>query len=365
MDSPWLVSLVAGVGLLRYARGAAAAAPASTSTPIVVVGTKNKCAAGKYAQPGAAFCRSCPIGKFKTKHASRCAACPSGKTTPRAGSTVCTAVTSSPTRAPTPAVPTPNPTSAPTPPTRAPTPRPTPAGTQALVEVHATATLSGPTIAALQGDAELAMSIKRAFTAGLAEALGVAEDNVELLKTTSDSSGMHIAFKADFTNDCPPSNTFCFRKTHPHYKKHVLGIIKGSAFLKFLRSLLQKHGVDLSARELVLGKPRAISYMDVQKVAPVPTPRPTAPPSPSTPKRAAAPAPAQHSSYDTAVEISAAFLGVLGAAAAVAAWKERSRDDARVVASAEEERHFAEEESTMFEVHGRETTGSADQDHLS
>ena len=44
MDSQaWLVSLVAGVGLLRYARGAAAAAPASTSAPIVVVGTKNKC----------------------------------------------------------------------------------------------------------------------------------------------------------------------------------------------------------------------------------------------------------------------------------------------------------------------------------
>jgi inosine/xanthosine triphosphatase len=45
MDSQakWLVStFVAGMGLLRYARGAAAA-PTSTSAPIVVVGTKNKC----------------------------------------------------------------------------------------------------------------------------------------------------------------------------------------------------------------------------------------------------------------------------------------------------------------------------------
>ena len=321
------------------------------------------CKAGQHAGPGSAFCRTCPVGMFNAQGTIGCAACAKGKTTPEQGSTVCAAITGSPTHAPTPIVPTPLPTQAPTPPTAAPTPRPTPIGTQALVVVRATATLSGPTIVALQSDEELAMSIKRAFSAGVAEALGVQENDVELLKTTSNSSGMHIAFKAYFTNDCPPSNTFCFRKTHPHYKQHVVAIVNGSAFQEFLRRLLRKHGVDLSAQELVVSKPHAVSYMDVQKTEPAPTPSPTSTPLPA-PRRATglAPPPSDRSgldSYDAAVEVSAAFLGVLGMAAGVAAWKEKSRDDARVVASAEEERSFADaEESTMFEVHGREKTAS-------
>ena len=108
-----------------------------------------------------------------------------------------------------------------------------------------------------------------------------------------------------------------------------------------------------------MNKPHAVSYMDVQKTKPAPTPAPTPPPSPA-PKRAAGLAPPPSSDpYDVAVEVSAAFLGVLGLAAGFAAWRDKNRDDSRVVASAEEERGFADEESTMFEVHGRETTGGA------